>query len=215
MISTKTLHHKLGGRQNPLGIHRKPILNLSTWIFCLVKKLIQWSCLKAFRINQPLSKMNPNLSRSLFCQGIEPFSLPANQYDDDYAADYHLPEDDGYHGDTVLIDSDSNKKSKAKQIEPIDKIQKPDHNDQSGRATLILNRLKKLSTEFLERKPGGITKVMGTGLKNTKLELNDCVSVLKAAGLLELIDGFETGLDSTGKPKSRYFLVKADLLDGK
>ena len=146
---------------------------------------------------------------------IEPLSLHANQYDDDYAADYHLPEDDGYHGDTVLINSDSNKKSKAKEIEPIDKIQKPDHNDQSGRATLILNRLKKLSTEFLERKPGGITKVMGTGLKNTKLELNDCVSVLKAAGLLELIDGFETGLDSSGKPKSRYFLVKADLLDGK
>ena len=147
--------------------------------------------------------------------GNESFSLPANQYDDDYTADYHLPEDDVYHGDTVLIDSDSNKKSKAKQIEPIDKIQKPDHYDQSGRATLILNRLKKLSTEFLERKPGGITKVMGTGLKNTKLELNDCVSVLKAAGLLELIDGFETGLESTGKPKSRYFLVKADLLDGK
>ena len=146
---------------------------------------------------------------------IEPFSLLANQYDDDYAADYHLSEDTGCDGDTLLIDSDSNKKSKAKEIEPIDKIQKPDHNDQSGRATLILNRLKKLSTEFLERKPGGITKVMGTGLKNTKLELNDCVSVLKAAGLLELIDGFETGLDSTGKPKSRYFLVKADLLDGK
>ena len=80
---------------------------------------------------------------------------------------------------------------------------------------MILNRLKKLSTEFLEKRPGGMTKVMGTGLKNTKLELNDCVSVLKAAGLLELIDGYETGLDSTGKPKSRYFLVKADLLDGK
>ena len=127
---------------------------------------------------------------------IEPFSLHANQYDDVYAASYHLPEDVGYH-------SDSNN------------IQKPDDNDQSGRAVLILNRLKKLSTEFLEKRPGGMTKVMGTGLKNTKLELNDCVSVLKEAGLLELIDGFEIGLDSTGKPKSRYFLVKADLLDGK
>jgi hypothetical protein len=72
-----------------------------------------------------------------------------------------------------------------------------------------------LSTDYLERKPGGITKVMGIGLKNTKLELNDCVSVLKAAGILELIDGYETGLDSSGKSKSRYFLVKADLLDGK
>jgi hypothetical protein len=127
---------------------------------------------------------------------MEPFSLSTNQYDDDYAADYNLPENVGYH-------SDSNN------------IQKQGDNDQSGRAVLILNRLKKLSTEFLEKRPGGMTKVLGSGLKNTKLELNDCVSVLKAAGLLELIDGFETGLDSTGKPKSRYFLVKADLLDGK
>ncbi len=145
----------------------------------------------------------------------ESFSSAANHYDDDYAADYPLSEDIGCHDDTVLIDNDSNKKSKAKQIELIDKIPKPDHNDQSGRAVLILNRLKKLSTEFLEKRPGGMTKVMGAGLKNTKLELNDCVSALKAAGLLELIDGYETGLDSSGKPKSRYFLVKADLLDGK
>jgi hypothetical protein len=134
---------------------------------------------------------------------IEPFSLSANQYDDDYVADYHLPEDVEYLSDAVLINSDSNN------------IQKLSDIDQSVRAVLILNRLKKLSTEFLEKRPGGMTKVMGTGLKNTKLELNDCVSVLKAAGLLELIDGYETGLDSTGKPKSRYFLVKADLLDGK
>jgi hypothetical protein len=105
--------------------------------------------------------------------------------------------------------------SATRQIAPVDKKPKLDHNDQSGRATLYLNRLKKLSPDYLERKPGGITKVMGTGLKNTKLELNDCVSVLKTAGLLKLIDGYETGLDSSGKPNSRYFLVKADLLDGK
>ena len=53
------------------------------------------------------------------------------------------------------------------------------------------------------------------GLKDTKMDLKDCVSVLKAAGLLEMIDGYETGLDSSGKPQSRYFLVKADLLNGK
>ena len=80
---------------------------------------------------------------------------------------------------------------------------------------MILNRLKKLPAEYLEARHGGITKVIGIGLKNTKLELKDCVSVLKAAGLLVLIDGYETALDSTGKPKSRYFLVKADLLNGK
>lgn len=92
---------------------------------------------------------------------------------------------------------------------------KTDNNDQSGRSLIILNRLKRLPTEFLESRPGGITKVTGIGLKDTKLELKDCVSVLKAAGLLVLIDGYETGLDSTEKPKSRYFLVKADLLNGK
>jgi hypothetical protein len=53
------------------------------------------------------------------------------------------------------------------------------------------------------------------GLKDIKMDLKDCVSVLKAAGLLEMIDGYETGLDCSGKPLSRYFLVKADLLNGK
>lgn len=92
---------------------------------------------------------------------------------------------------------------------------KTDDNDQSGRSLMILNRLKRLPMEYLEARPGGITKVIGIGLKDTKLELKDCVSVLKAEGLLVLIDGYETGLDSTEKPKSRYFLVKADLLNGK
>lgn len=87
--------------------------------------------------------------------------------------------------------------------------------DRSGRAGLILNRLKKLPVEFLESKPGGITKIKSMGLKDTKMDLKDCVSVLKAAGLLEMIDGYETGLDSSEKPQSRYFLVRADLLNGK
>jgi hypothetical protein len=39
--------------------------------------------------------------------------------------------------------------------------------------------------------------------------------VLKAGGLLILVDGYESGLDSAAKPKSRYFLVKADLLNDK
>ena len=80
---------------------------------------------------------------------------------------------------------------------------------------MILNRLKKLPVEYLEARPGGITKVVVLGLKNTKLELKDCVSVLKAADLLILVDGHETAVDSTGKGTLRYFLVKADLLHGK
>lgn len=87
--------------------------------------------------------------------------------------------------------------------------------DGLGRASLILNRLKKLPVEYIESQPGGITKIKSMGLKDTKMDLKDCVSVLKAAGLLEMIDGYETGLDSSGKPQSRYFLVKADLLNGK
>ena len=94
------------------------------------------------------------------------------------------------------------------------KVQKTSNGDQAGRAVMILNRLKKLPAEYLEARPSGIAKVLGIGLKETKLELKDCISVLKAEGLLVLIEGYETGLDSTGKPKSRYFLVKADLLDG-
>jgi hypothetical protein len=86
--------------------------------------------------------------------------------------------------------------------------------DPAARAGLILARLKKLPDEHLEPRPGGITKVAAIGLKNTKLELKECTAVLRAAGLLELIDGYETGLDSTGKAKSRYFLVKADLSNG-
>ncbi len=95
------------------------------------------------------------------------------------------------------------------------KAQMTSNSDQPGRAALILNKLKKLPAEYLEARAGGITKVLTAGLKNNKLELNDCVSVLKAEGLIVLIDGHETGLDSTGKPKSRYFLVKAELSNGR
>lgn len=104
---------------------------------------------------------------------------------------------------------------KSTEIEGLFGKVKTDNNDQSGRSLMILNRLKRLPTEYLETRPGGITKVIGIGLKDTKLELKNCVSVLKAAGLLVLIDGYETAVDSTEKPKSRYFLVKADLLNGK
>ncbi|WP_036244238.1 MobH family relaxase [Methylobacter tundripaludum] len=89
------------------------------------------------------------------------------------------------------------------------------HDDLKSRSGIVLNRLKKLPIEFLESRPGGITKVIAKGLRNTNLNLRDCVSVLKAADLLVLVDGLETGMDSLGEKQSQYFLLKADLLDGK
>ncbi|MGZ8172486.1 MULTISPECIES: MobH family relaxase [Methylobacter] len=93
--------------------------------------------------------------------------------------------------------------------------EQPNHDDLKSRSGMVLNRLKKLPIEFLESRPGGITKVIAKGLRNTNLNLKDCVSVLKAADLLVLVDGLETGMDSLGEKLSQYFLVKADLLDGK
>jgi len=93
--------------------------------------------------------------------------------------------------------------------------EQPNHDDLKSRSGIVLNRLKKLPIEFLESRPGGITKVIAKGLRNTNLNLRDCVSVLKAADLLVLVDGLETGMDSLGEKLSQYFLVKADLLDGK
>ncbi|MDP3332310.1 MAG: MobH family relaxase [Methylococcaceae bacterium] len=93
--------------------------------------------------------------------------------------------------------------------------EQPNHDDLKSRSGMVLNRLKKLPIEFLESRPGGITKVIAKGLRNTNLNLRDCVSVLKAAHLLVLVDGLETGMDSLGEKLSQYFLVKADLLDGK
>lgn len=92
---------------------------------------------------------------------------------------------------------------------------KPSKNENPGRLDLILNRLKKLPEEHVSVMPGNLTKVMAKGLSETNLELNDCISVLKSAGLIEFIDGHETGLCKTGKGTSRYFLIRANLFDGK
>ena len=135
----------------------------------------------------------------------EPVSLvlaAVNQYDDDYTADYQPQEKSEQ---TPSVQKDAASEETNSRVDDV----------LSGRAVLILNRLKKLSPEYLEAQPNGITKVLAIGLKNTKLDLKDCVTVLKSAGLLVLVDGYETGLGSPNKSKSRYFLVKADLLDGK
>ena len=158
---------------------------------------------------------------------IDPVSSAENQYDDDYSADYQ-PLEKSEQTLSVQKDAASEKSKRSESVkhqegskekttgieELFGKVQTTD-NAQSGRAVLILNRLKRLPTEYLETQPNGITKVLAIGLKNTKLDLKDCVTVLKSAELLVLVDGYETGLGGADKPKSRYFLVKADLLDGK
>ncbi|MBS3951490.1 MAG: TraI domain-containing protein [Methylomicrobium sp.] len=222
--------------------------------------------------------------------------LIANNYDDDYAADYESPEGRDYNvaGDEILVDEDKvsiknnavtvtqpdnhHKKGNQKQAGKADwaqankpflnedcgeitsdkgveslidlliaqsknepeentntKKKKQSHSLQNspseishltgndpqsktkktGRVDLVLKKLKSLPEEHLSVLPGGITKVMAKGLKETGLELNDCISVLKSAGLIKLIDGNITGLTKTGKGTSRYFLIKANLFDGK
>jgi len=85
--------------------------------------------------------------------------------------------------------------------------------DSHARSGLVLNKLRTIPSQFLERTTGGVTKVLAKGLKDSGLELRDCVSVLKDSGLLVLVDGLETGVDASGKKPSQYFLVKSDLLD--
>ncbi len=117
-------------------------------------------------------------------------------------------------------DNDKKKKQSDSPTKPQQEISQLTGNqqtkkDSTGRVDLMLRRLKNLPEEYLSVLPGNLTKVMAKGLKDTNLELNDCISVLKSAGLLELVDGHETALTKTGKGTSRYFLIRSNLLDGK
>ncbi len=80
---------------------------------------------------------------------------------------------------------------------------------------MITERLRKLPVQHLETKPNNITKVFAQGVKNTDLSIKDCLLALKAADLLILINGLETGADDSGSGQSQYFLVKGDLLGGR
>jgi hypothetical protein len=86
--------------------------------------------------------------------------------------------------------------------------------DPKSRSKMILDQLRSVPPEFLSRLPGGVTKVNTQGMQKLKLDIKDCVSVLNAAGRLVLVDGLELGMDQIGGKQTRYFLVKADLLDG-
>ncbi len=186
------------------------------------------------------TKENPGLE-TLFSD--DAVSSNINLYDDDYAAEYghekaqkhpsgsRLPArpsctqmddpgtwQDGHEDLLGALIGSSKTKPETGQAKPngLPKEKKPElYGSDQGRSTMIVSRLKKLPEEYLEARPGGITKVISKGLKAINLELKDCVSVLKTDGLLILVDGYESGLDSTIKPKSRYFLVKADLLNDK
>jgi DNA segregation ATPase FtsK/SpoIIIE-like protein len=82
------------------------------------------------------------------------------------------------------------------------------------RKDLLIKRLRKIPRQFLESKGKNITKVQVKGIKNSNLDIKDCVVVLKASNLLILVDGLETGCEELDGHKLQYFLVKCDLLNG-
>lgn len=114
----------------------------------------------------------------------------------------------------------SSSKSEPEGIKHTQKKHQPDlsskqSNNKPNQVDWVLKQLKNLPAEHVSVLPDGMTKVMVKGVKETRLKLNDCVSVLKSAGLIELVDGHETGLSKTGNGTSRYFLIRANLFDGK
>jgi len=88
-------------------------------------------------------------------------------------------------------------------------------NELRSRSNMLINELRKMPSEFLERLPGGITKVRVNGLRGIKLDHIDCINVLKASNLLVFVDDLEMGMDEHNNKHSRYFLVKMDLLNGR
>jgi conjugal transfer pilus assembly protein TraI len=78
-----------------------------------------------------------------------------------------------------------------------------------ARAGLILDRLRRLPKEALSCHGPGVTRVEMDAVKKTPLPLDETVSTLKAAGLIEPVGGRSTGIDGSG---GRFFLVKSNLL---
>jgi hypothetical protein len=114
----------------------------------------------------------------------------------------------------------SSSKSEPEGIKHTQKKHQPDlsskqSNNKPNQVDWVLKQLKNLPAEHVSVLPDGMTKVMVKGVKETRIKLNDCISVLKSAGLIELVDGHETGLSKTGNGTSRYFLIRANLFDGK
>ena len=93
----------------------------------------------------------------------------------------NLPGAAMYLAETQKLDEDPDFSILLGKTKPPEKLSS--HDDLKARSGMVLNKLKKLPREYLEAKPGGITKVIAKGLKNTQLTLKDCVSVLKAAAV--------------------------------
>lgn len=161
-----------------------------------------------------------NNTNSLYKDG-EQEQNESNHYDTDYISTYseqnpstydepinhHIDQDQDI---TSLIGKLIGEKNNSK---PKRRVQKDNYNNSQSRSSLILDTLKTIPDRFLQSRPGGITKITTLGLRDTKLELHDCISVLKAAELLVMVDGLETGIDQIGNKQVQYFLVKANLLD--
>lgn len=83
---------------------------------------------------------------------------------------------------------------------------------QKVRAQLLIEKLKRLPPDAYERQERGITKITNVNaLKKLKLDVNDCVHVLKASDLLIPIDGNDMGVDTIGEKALRYLLIKTEL----
>lgn len=80
-----------------------------------------------------------------------------------------------------------------------------------ARLPMLLERLKKIPPEYACQQSDGITKINTQGLQKMKLDLKDCLEVLKAGDLLVLVDGAELGIEQTQQKQIRYFLVKGDI----
>jgi len=84
----------------------------------------------------------------------------------------------------------------------------------NARAKMMMDMLReKVPPEFKSRPAKGITKIQTIGV--TEVDIKDCLSELKAAGYLELVEGREIAVENgKGNKEQRYFLVKADLING-
>jgi len=117
--------------------------------------------------------------------------------------------------DKSLNGSQINTQSKNADVLRLFNKGKIEDNELKSRSNMLVNELRKMPSEFLERLPGGITKVRVNGLRGLKLDHIDCINVLKASRLLVFIDSLEMGMDEHNNKNSRYFLVKMDLLNGR
>jgi hypothetical protein len=79
---------------------------------------------------------------------------------------------------------------------------------------MVMKELRKLGSEFVEVASDGNTKINVQGLSKIKMDIKDCLDVLKASGLLVLTDGEALMIETKGSKDIRFFLVKGDIRHG-